>query len=150
MTTLAALRRPIAALMLLTLGGCHSLMPLERAPVVDDEARVRLTELGAAIMAPILGPGVTGARGRIVSADSAVVRLSVIAVTDRDGIENTWLGEQVTVPRQHIAGYDKRELSPVRSVIVGAGILTGMYMLGRAASGGSEGFLAAVGIVRQR
>lgn len=150
LTLFHAHRRPVAVVLLLALGACHSLVPLERAPVVDDEARVRLTELGAATMAPILGPGVTGVRGRIVSADSALMRLSVVAVTDRDGIENTWLGEQVTVPRQHIAGYDKRELSPVRSAAVGAGILAGMYMLARAAGGGADGFLAAVGIIRQR
>ena len=150
MTPFHFLRRPVAALLLVTLGGCHSLVPLERAPVVDDEARVRLTELGAAMMAPILGPGVTGVRGRIISADSAVMRVSVVAVTDRDGIENSWLGEQVTLPRQHIAGFDRRELSQVRSAVVGAGIVTGMYMLFRAASGGFEGIGAIFGIVKKQ
>lgn len=150
MTLFDSLRRPVAALLLATLGACHTLVPLQTAPDVNQEARVRLSDLGAAIMAPILGPGVTGVRGRIVSADSVMMRVSVVAVTNRDGLENIWLGEIVTVQRQHIEGFDKRELSPVRSSLVGVGILAGMVVLGSALSGGSEGILRVFGQTRGR
>ncbi len=150
MTLLHSLRRPVAALMLVTLGACHSLVPMERVPSVNEDARVRLTDLGAATMAPIVGPGVTGLRGTIVSADSATIRMSVIAVTDRDGLENRWLGEQVTVKREYINGYDKRELSPFRTALVTIGIGAGMYALAATVSGGSDGLLQAFGIPRNR
>ncbi len=147
---LHALRRPVAALMLVTLGACHSLVPMERVPGVNDDARVRLSDLGGATMAPIVGPGVTGLRGTIVSADSATIRMSVIAVTDRDGLENRWLGEQVTVKREHIVGYDKRELSPMRTALVTIGIGAGMFAIGSAVSGGSESFIQAITGVKGR
>ena len=76
--------------------------------------------------------------------------MSVVAVTDRDGLESTWLGEQVTVQRQFIAGFDKRELNPVRSTLMGAGILAGMMVLAGAASGGSEGIFRIFGSPRGR
>ncbi|MBI3792872.1 MAG: hypothetical protein HY275_18595 [Gemmatimonadetes bacterium] len=146
----STLRRSLAACFALALAGCHSMVPLDHVPVANDEARVRLTDIGAAMMAPVVGPGVTGLRGHIIEIDSSKVRMSVVAVTDRDGLENTWLGETVTVQRQHISGFDKRELSPVRTTVVAVGILAGMIAIGGAVSGGSDGILQAFGIPRGR
>ncbi len=139
----ALLRRPIAALLLLTLGACHSTRPMDRIPGANDEARLRLSDMGAAMMAPVIGPGVTGLRGTIVAADSASVRMSVVAVVDREGLENRWLGEQVTVKREFITGYDQRDLNSFKTVLVVVGIGFGMYALAAVASGGTDGFLRA-------
>ncbi len=138
-------RRPIAVLLLASLGACHSMSPMGGMPVANDQARVRLTDIGAATMAPVVGPGVTGLRGTILSIDSATVRMSVIAVTDRDGLENRWLGEQVTVKREFITGFDQRELSYFKSSLVVLGIGAGMFALASVASGGTDGFLRAIG-----
>lgn len=150
MSAIRWIRRPVALVLAAVLAGCHSFEPLQTAPKVEEQARVRLNDVGAAMMAPILGPGVTGVRGRIVASDSASVRVAVVAVTDRDGLENAWLGENVTLPRQHIAGYDQRELSPFKSTLVALGILAGMVALAGAVSGGSDGILQAFGLPRGR
>lgn len=149
-TRFRALRRPIAALLCLSLGACHTTRPMERIPSANDEARVRLTDLGAAMMAPIVGPGVTGLRGTITALDSTTIRMSVIAVLDRDGLENRWLGEQVTVKREHITGFDERELSGFKTALVVIGIGAGMFVLGRTISGGTDGLLQAIGFPKSR
>ncbi len=143
-------RRPIAVLLLLSLGACHTSRPMERMPVANDMARVRLTDLGAAMMAPVVGPGVTGLRGTIMSIDSVTVRMSVVAVTDRDGLENRWLGEQVTVKREFITGFDEREISSFKSALVVVGIGLGMFVLAAVASGGTDGLLQAIGVKQSR
>ncbi len=150
MTRLSRLRLAALAGATVALAACHTLEPMNRVPVANEEARVRLTDLGAASLAPTLGPGVTGLRGTILDIDSTRIRMSVRAVTDRDGLENQWLGEQVTVPRGYVAGFDKRELSPFKTTLVMAGILAGMIAIGGAVSGGADGILQAFGIPRQR
>lgn len=129
---------------------CHNLEPMTEMPVANAEARVRLTDIGAATMAPTLGPGVTGLRGTILEIDSTRIRMTVSAVTDREGLESRWLGEQVTVPRAYVNGFDKRELSPFKTTLVTAGILAGMIAIGGAVSGGADGILQAFGLPRQR
>lgn len=141
--TRALLRRPIAALLLLSLGACHTTRPMDRIPGANEEARLRLSDLGAASMAPVIGPGITGLRGTILAMDSAAVRMSVVAVVDREGLENRWLGEQVTIKREFITGYDQRELSSFKTALVVVGIGAGMYALAAVASGGTDGLLRA-------
>ena len=136
--------RLVAAVQLALLAGCHVVEPLATAPVAEDEARVRFTELGAAMLAPLVGPGVTAVRGRILSIDSTSIRLRVAAVTDRDGLENVWLGEAVTVQRNQVAGFDRRVFSPVRSAFVAAGIAAGMFVMAKVASGDLGGTLSRI------
>ena len=150
MRTFLSSRRLALGLLLIGATACYSLEPMSTVPGPNAEARIRLTDLGAAMMAPTLGAGVTAVRGRVLAIDSASVRLSVVAATDRDGLEQTWTGEQVTIPRQHVSGFEKREVSPFRSTLVTIGIVAAMVAIGGALSGGSDGVFQAFGIPRGR
>ncbi|MBI2797283.1 MAG: hypothetical protein HYX65_11315 [Gemmatimonadetes bacterium] len=105
--------------------GCYSYTPLRTAPGTGEEARVRLTELGSATLAPRIGTGVIAIRGRLVAADSASLTLSVVGVTNRQELEDPWIGEKVVVPRQFVSGYDRRNLNLARSALLAGGVVFG-------------------------
>ena len=137
------MRRSFTTLMTLTgalvLAGCYSFSPLESQPGPGQETRVRLTELGTAVMGPAIGSGVVALRGRILSVDTANVTISVVSVTNRNDLEEPWVGERVTIARQHVAGFDRRDLSKTRSVLLAGGVLFGATALfGAVAIGGGD------------
>ena len=133
------LTRVLTAACAFTLAGCYSFTPLETQPGPGQEARVRLTELGTAVLGPAIGSGVVALRGRILSMDTANVTLSVTAVTMRTELEEPWVGERVVISRQHVAGFDRRELSKSRSVLLAGGVIVGVAALfGAIAVGGGD------------
>lgn len=130
-----------------SLAGCYSFVPLETQPTSGQEARVRLTELGTAVLGPAIGTGVVALRGRVLTADTANVTMSVLAVTMRTELEEPWLGEKVVIARQYVAGFDRRELSTTRSVVLAGGVAFGVTALFAAVAigGGDVGRIFGVG-----
>jgi hypothetical protein len=117
--------RSLIALPALLTVGCYSYTPLQTAPAAGEEARVRLTDLGSATLAPKIGTGIIALRGRLVSADSASMTLSVVGVTNRQELEDPWIGEKVVVPRQFISGFERRNLNMARSALLAGGVVFG-------------------------
>ena len=123
------LRRLLTAACVCSLAACYSFSPLETQPGSGQEARVRLTDLGTAVLGPAVGVGVVALRGRILALDTANVTMSVVAVTTRNELEESWLGERVVIQRQYVAGFDRRELSKGRSILLAGGVVFGVSAL---------------------
>ena len=105
--------------------GCYSYVPLQTAPGPGEEARVRLTDLGSATLAPRIGNGIIAIRGRLLAADSASLTLSVVGVTNRQELEDPWTGEKVVVPRIYVLGFERRTFSTTRSALLAGGVVFG-------------------------
>lgn len=113
------------------------------APSGVDRVAVILNDRGRFNMAPVLGPAVDLVEGVIEQADSTSIRMQVYRVKTLRGETSTWTGEQVTVPRDGIAGYRGRQLSKARSWIL-AGVVIGVLVfsavvLGLEGLGGDDG-----------
>ena len=108
---------------------CHSYTPYNNLPSPGEETRVRLTELGAATLAPLLGPGIIAIRGRIVELKDSTLTMSVVGVTNRQELEDPWLGERVIVQRSYVSSFERRDLNMRTSVLLAAGVVLGSVVL---------------------
>ena len=97
---------------------------------------MRLTDLGSATLATRVGPGIIALRGRIESLDTASLTMAVVGVTNRQELEDVWLGERVLVPRQFVSGFERRKLSKGRTALLSGGLLLGSVALISGFSGG--------------
>jgi hypothetical protein len=132
-------RRITAVIALATTGACYTAHPLESfPPVVGNDVVAMLTDAGAANLAGVVGPKVTGLSGRYMGLSGDTLMLSVKTVIKRDGNEEFWKGEQVGIPRADVANLSRRDFSSVKSVaVVGAVIaalvaITGIVVSGKA------------------
>ena len=122
---LSRVPRSLLATALALLAGCYSYLPLAETPAPGGEARVRLTELGSATLSPKIGAGIIALRGTIVSFDTSSLTISVVGVTSRQELEDLWIGEKVVVPRQFVAGFDRRKFDRTRSALLAGGVVFG-------------------------
>lgn len=101
------------------LAACYTYTPIDVAPTLGTEVRVRLTDAGAVTMAPLIGPRIESLDGHIAAVADTALTLSVTGTTDRLGNEVTWRGEQVVLPRAALAGFQRRTLDRRRSYLFG-------------------------------
>jgi hypothetical protein len=135
------MRSFVSALALFVLAGCYVYVPIG-TQVPDPGARleVRLTDVGADTLAPLIGDNVSSVRGNLVSGNQDALVLAIKSVLLRSGDERLWSGEHVMLPRPTIAIVSERRLSRWRT-----GLTTGLAMLGSVAlvaslnGGGVEG-----------
>lgn len=129
------------ALLLATslLAGCYVNVPIGTAvPDRGTTLDIRLTDVGADSLAPLIGPAVTTVQGQVLSVGPDSMVIAVHSVRLRSGDEQRWNGEHVTLPRRTIAIVSERRLSNWRTAL-----LTGLGMAGSVAlvaslSGGSN------------
>lgn len=113
--------------------GCYHYAPIPSAsPPLGTEIRLHLTDAGAVGLGPVVGNRIALLDGRIVTVADSALTLSVTGTTDQLGIETTWKGEQVTVPRGAIATLGLRRLDRKRSYVAG-GIAAGIAAIAGAA-----------------
>lgn len=122
------------------LSGCYEYaLPRGTAtPAPGREVRVALTDMGTATLAPAVGPGVTSLDGRLVSADDSALTVAVESTVKRNGLEDLWKGENVSVPRTQVASLQERSFSRSKTAVV-AGIAVGLGAIFYAAFGGNLG-----------
>ena len=84
-----------------------------------------LTDAGAVALAPLIGNRVALVDGQLVAVADTSVTVSVTGTTDRLGVETTWRGEQVAIPRPMVDGFQRRTLDRGKSYAVG-GIAAGL------------------------
>ena len=128
--------RPQAVGAALLLAGCYTYQPLP-APVPESGTRVaaRLTEEGSVELASLLGPEVTQVEGQVMGADSLALRLAILQVANRRGLEATWGGEEVQLPRTSVAVLSQRRLSIGGTVLLGGAAVGGLYFVYRLLGG---------------
>lgn len=140
------MRVAVFAIAALLAGGCHTFEPLVGVtPAEGMRIRLLLTDSGSTTLSGYLGPQVTELRGRVKSADSNAITLSVSTIKARDGSEPFWRGEPVTIPRSLVARAEEERVAKGRSAgAAGAGlalaiVLARTFGLGGASDSGPRG-----------
>jgi hypothetical protein len=126
------------------LSGCFNYVPLQStAPDPGATIRAHLTDSASAALAPTVGPGIGALEGRVLSRDDTGIELAVSAARFRfGGGSQTRYGEPLTVPRFGIAAVEQRKLSPIRTALLGGGVVLGgigLLMAIDISSGGDGG-----------
>lgn len=113
-------------------GGCYVRSPLSvptPEPGTDVEVKLAYPTDSAA---PI-GGGIDVFEGRVLASGRDTLALAVRRTLRFDGISTQrWNGERVAVARADIARVEQRQLSVVRSAILGAGLVTALVLAARA------------------
>ena len=113
-------------------GGCYVRSPLSvptPEPGTDVEVRLAYPTNSAA---PI-GGGIGVLQGRVLPSGRDTLALAVRQTLQFDGMSTQrWNGERVPLARADIARVEQRQLSVVRSAILGAGALTALVIAARA------------------
>ena len=127
--------------------GCYGYLPPQRgASLVGRQAQLLLSDSGAVVLTPVIGPSAESITGRVVtdSASSYVVSLS--SVRRRGGEETMWRGERVAISRALITEAAERRFSPSRTAlfsgILSAGLVAARFAFqghGSGAGGGGVG-----------
>jgi hypothetical protein len=108
-----------AILAVTTVGGsaCYGYYPPARADLTGREVQVSLTDSGALALAPKIGSGIDAVEGKVLTDTASHFLLSVMGTQRRDGIEITWKGEPVDIPRPLVAGVAERRFSIARTAL---------------------------------
>ena len=127
---------PAAAL----LSGCYEYAAARGAapPLAGREVRVELTDAGTAALAPSVGPGVTSLVGRLVASDDSALTVAVESTVKRNGLEDLWKGENVSVQRAQVAVLQERAFSKSKTAVA-SGLAVALGVAFYAALGGSLG-----------
>src|SRR5438477_10974084 len=104
---MSQLRLPVPALgasLLLAMSGCYNYVVLTTPdPQAGTRIAAELTDSGASALASYLGPDVSTVDGQLVNLTGHELMVSVVSVRHRNGVEDFWKVEPVTVPRGDIA-----------------------------------------------
>ena len=131
--------------------GCYTYTPVAPSAAVSGErTRVALTEGGSFEVARYIGPYANTLDGRIVQRDDSGLVVSVVQVTRRSGVEETWRGESVRVPNDAVSSITRPKLSRPRSFLLAGGVVAttlgvtallggGSILSGSGRGGGSGG-----------
>jgi hypothetical protein len=131
-------RQIIAALLAVTtVGGtaCYGYYPPPTANLTGRDIQISLTDSGAVVLAPKIGSGIESVDGKVLADTVSHLLLSVMGTQRRDGIENTWKGESLDVPRSLVAGVMERRFSRARTLLFVAATTIAMVAVKRAFGG---------------
>jgi len=121
------------AVLFLATTACYRYTPTQgNAGDVGRPVRVQLTEQGSINLAPMIGPTILTLDGTVSAVRDTLVVLSVTNAIARNGVETSWRGEPVEVPRAAISGVRLRELDKRRSWLVAVGGVAATAALGAA------------------
>src|SRR5512147_1793889 len=110
------------AFLLLASTACYRYAPIQGVPTdAGQSVRLRLTDQGSITLAPLVGPTIVALDGTLVATKDTAMTLSVTNAIARNGVETTWTGERVDVPRAFINSLQARSLDKGRSWLVGVG-----------------------------
>ena len=125
--------RAFAVVLFVVVPGCYKYVPVEvSGPPPGARAHVVLSDAGVVEMARWVGPSTRVIEGDVVTANGEGLTLAVRRVERRDGIEEYWKGENVTIPRGAVATSTERKLSRSRTALFGAGVIAAALALGQA------------------
>jgi len=120
----------------LALSACYTYQPLPSPePKVGSRVSVQLSDNGSRELWSQVGPNILHVEGNVLGVDSAVLNLSVRQVENQRGIQSSWNGERVAVPRRLVAGIQQRRLSPGGTGLLGGIAALSMYALYRVLGG---------------
>ncbi len=87
--------------------------------------RVELTEEGSQEITRQVGPRGSMLEGVVTAKSDSTIVFGVTALTRANGVEETWHGEQVTVPRSFVSRIQLRKFSALNTGLFIAGLVAG-------------------------
>jgi hypothetical protein len=113
-------------------GGCYVRRPVS-VPVPEPGTEVEVRLAYPTDSAAPSGGGIDVFEGRVLASGRDTLALAVRQTLRADGISTQrWNGERVAVARADIARVEERQLSVVRTAILGAGVVTALVLAARA------------------
>jgi hypothetical protein len=140
---MARLSRPLTATLAAAALGlntaCYSYVrvPDAQSPA-GSELRVTLADQSAGDLARFLGPRAASLEGRVVTGSDTALTLSVTSITRTTGVEETWPGDQVVIPRTAIAAAETRRFAATRSLLLTGAIIVAGVIVGAALKSGPD------------
>lgn len=114
----------IAAAALALQMGCHVYLPVqESVPSLGQSVSVELNDRGRLMMSGRLGESVLRVEGMLVDSSETAVVLGVARTVQMQGSSVVWTGEQVTIPREGVRHFQRRQFSKSRSLMLTAGVV---------------------------
>jgi hypothetical protein len=135
-------RRTTAVLAAAALGidtGCYSYVTVPSGQEMSGrELHVTIADGGAGDLARYLGPRAASLEGKLVSRSDTSLTLTVTAVTRTNGVEESWPGDAVVLPRAAITNVAAQRIDKTRSILTTAAIVVGVGLIGAAIKSGSD------------
>jgi hypothetical protein len=129
----------VAAAWSVLLQGCYRSLPLQQG-VAPETGRVELVlnDQGRAALSERLGPMVEKVEGQMLSQTTESYTVSVVRISQLNGGTALWNGEQVTIPKSQLLGYQVRQLDKVKTFGLAAAVTVAMVVLflGKSLTGG--------------
>ena len=97
--------------------GCFGYYQPSTADLEGRRIQLSLTDAGSAMLAPQLGPSVAEVEGVVDDDSAGVFGVSVLGITRRDGQENDWRGERISISRSIVASVKERRFSRARTTL---------------------------------
>lgn len=99
--------------------GCYTYQPLQTGvPATGSRIAVVLNDRGRATLGDRLGSAIDKVDGLLVEGGGENVTLEVYRTMDLRGNAATWTGERVQLPRDGITGYQGRQFSKRRTILL--------------------------------
>ena len=138
-TLTRALASTLAAAGLGLNAGCYAYTPVT-APrsAAGTEVRVTLAEQGAAEIARFVGPRAASLEGRVVAGSDSALTLAVTTITRTNGVEETWPGDEVVIPRSAVAVAQTRRFARARTLLLTGAIVAAGVLIGAALKAGED------------
>ena len=126
-----------AALMLC---GCYEYLPAPSgsAALTGRKVSVTLTDMGSAALAAQIGPANDAIDGTLLADSANTLLVAVNSVRNRNGLEQGWRGERLSVPFQFVDRLEQRSFSKRRTVFASALAVASLWAM-RQAFGGPGG-----------
>jgi hypothetical protein len=105
--------------------------------VIMAPVRVELTEEGSQEITGQVGPRGSALEGVLTGRSDSSLIFGVTALTRRNGVEETWHGERVSVPISLVSRIQLRKFSRLNTALLFAGIFAGGLLVKTAADAGN-------------
>jgi hypothetical protein len=111
------IRRAVIALCALPAGCYGYYSPVAGGPLANRPVQLTLTDSGAVVLAPRVGPSVEVLSGTLLESTNESYLLAVATVLNRYGEETTWKGERVEIARRLVIRVEERRFSRSRTAL---------------------------------
>lgn len=120
----------LCAVLLLLQVGCHTFLPLqESAPVPRTQVAVVLNDRGRVLVGDRLGQTIDRIEGVLMESSESEVKLQVARTVTLQGSSTIWQGEEVVLSRDGVRGFQPRQYSRGRTVMLVIGAIAGVGIL---------------------
>jgi hypothetical protein len=118
-------------------GACYQYSAFQpNLTTLGKAVRVQLTYDGTAHVAALVGPGADYLDGNLTSLTDSAYTIALADLGRRNGTEETWKGEAVTVSRSDVESIELRKASPSKSAALTAALVGGAALVARAIGAG--------------